>query len=182
MVKISVANWLLTALLMATTNLVSAASLENNNNDLLPQENILAQIYAEQDENHSCLDIRSLNYRAEVLHPLIGKPIATQRAVFTLEDATPCTKYWDQGLALYVVFSSPYKKNQTFKYEQVDLFEMKADKFELAVETSWKLIPGIYGVEIQIRDEKTQVIKRKTETKTLDLQLEHNKHKKSTNF
>ena len=177
MVKISVVNWL-TALLIAT-NLVSATSLENT--APLPQEEFLAQVDAEQDENHPCLDIRSLNYRAEVLHPLIGKPIATQRAVFTLEDAAPCTKYWDQSLALYVVFSSPYKKNQSFKYGQEDLFKMKADKFELAVETSWKLIPGTYGVEIQIRDEKTQVIKRKTETKTLDLQLEH-QHQKPANF
>ena len=46
---------------------------------------------------------------------------------------------------------------------------MQADQYEVTVEASQTLEPGEYGVHIEIRDSKTDGIKRKTKTKTLNL-------------
>ena len=99
-----------------------ATQLTSRENKEIMTDFSLAQIDTEVTvEDHPCLKVRSLNYRVEMIHPLLGKPFANQHAVFTIEDATPCTSYWDQDLALYVVFSSPEEKNQTYKFDQQDL-------------------------------------------------------------
>ena len=118
------------------------------------------------DEPKVCLDVRSMNYRAEVLHPVIGPKIAIQRATFTVEDVDLCTGA-DSNLALYVVFSSPHKKNQTYIYTQDLLRQMKADTFEVAVESTCWLDPGTYGLQIQIRDMNSQIIERETQVKSI---------------
>jgi len=108
-----------------------------------------------------CLDVRSMNFRAEVLHPVFGPKLAIQRATFTVESVDTCTGK-DMNLALYVVFSSPHRKNKTYVYTQDLLRKMKADTFEIAVEATQWLDPGSYGLQIQIRDIDSQVIKRET--------------------
>ena len=49
----------------------------------------------------------------------------------------------------------------------------KADVLEIAVEAKNWLIPGTYGLQIQIRDKDSQEIRRKTDTKTIVLYNEH---------
>ena len=110
-----------------------------------------------------------MNYRAMVVHPSIGPPIAVQRASFTIEDATPCTGFWDKYLGLYVVFSSPNELNKTYFFSQEELQARRADVLEIALEVRDWLVPGIYGLQIQIRDVDTQQIRRKTDTKSLVL-------------
>ena len=43
-------------------------------------------------------------------------------------------------------------KNKTYEYKQEELSKLKADKFEVAVESTQWLQEGPHGVEIQVRD------------------------------
>ena len=98
--------------LSLAASMVEATELASRENKEIRTDISLAQIDADVTvEDHPCLKVRSMNYRVEVIHPLLGKPFANQHAVFTVEDATPCTSYFDQDLALYVVFSSPEEQN-----------------------------------------------------------------------
>ena len=75
----------------------------------------------ESFSTHECLKVKTMNYRATVVHPIFGEPIAMQRASFTLEDARLCTGYFDETLALFVVFTAPQGQNKTYKFTQQDL-------------------------------------------------------------
>ena len=90
------------------------------------------------------MDVKTLNMRADVIHPLLGPPIAAIRAAFTIEDAYACASSgatWASPHALYLVFSPPkdanakYQKNKTYEFTEKDLKVRKADKFEVVVES-----------------------------------------------
>ena len=64
---------------------------------------------------NACLSIRSLNFRADHIMPLVGPSIVMSRATFTVHDTTSCEGD-DANLAVFLVFSSPQTDNETYVF------------------------------------------------------------------
>ena len=117
-----------------------------------------------------CLDVRSLNYRADVIKPVAGPALVIQRATFTVQDTTLCEGD-DANLALFVVFVSPGKDNKTYLYSQRTMKWLKADQYEAVIESTQWFEAGIHSVQIQVRDTKKNKIVRMTNIKEMELSM-----------
>ena len=103
-----------------------------------------------------------------MIDPVAGPQLVVNRATFKIKDTTQCIGD-DATLALYVVFSSPDRTNQTYVYSQRVLEWLRSDTFEVAIESTHWFVPGLHSVQIQIRDMYKNTIERMTSRKEISL-------------